>query len=256
MIISGKNISIGYNSQSPLLSDTNFEIPTGKLICLLGPNGSGKSTLLKSIAGIHPIPKGELLFGNISMDHINRKEIAKILSLCINEIVINNIDVFSLISAGRHPYTGLLGKLTKSDIEIVEAAIQTTDCTNLRQRYVNQLSDGERQKVFIARALAQETPHLLFDEPTAFLDLPAKMEIINMLKKLTIEHHKSVLLSTHDLEIALQMADIIWIIYNKKIITGTPIELYNQGLLQKVFSSQYFSFEEVSKKIRILISPK
>ncbi|NIR62904.1 MAG: ATP-binding cassette domain-containing protein [Aliifodinibius sp.] len=250
-IISTSDLDIGFPAQgsrkSPTVvaSDINVALQGGQVVCLLGPNGSGKSTLIRTLANLHAPLDGEVFLNGKRLTHFAVKEIAqKISTVLTDRITIGNISVYELVAFGRSPYTGWFGSLNKKDEEIVEWAIASAGIEQFVDRDVLHLSDGERQKVMIARALAQDTSAVLLDEPTAHLDLPNRVEIIRLLRKLAHDTQKGILLSTHELDLALKAADTLWLIHRDgKVITGTPEDLVLDGTFESVFEKDSFDFD-------------
>lgn len=236
----------------------------GEFICLIGPNGAGKSTLMRTLAGIQKPLAGEVnVLGN-PIQHIKPADIARFMSVVLTErILVGNLSVYALVALGRYPYTGWLGKLLPEDEAIVEEAIDVTGVREFADRHVSDLSDGERQKVMIARALAQDTPIILLDEPTAHLDLPNRIEIIKLLRKLSREKEKAILMSTHELDLALQAADKIWLMQQRSakpensaegksiMLTGTPEDLVLSGDFEAVFRQGGFEFDRQTGSFKI-----
>lgn len=205
-----EKLSVGYKGFAPVVSDINVEIRSGELTCLIGSNGIGKSTLLKTLTGFLPKLSGQLLLDGCDMDMLTQRERAKLIGIVLTQrIDVQNLSVTDTIGMGRTPYTGFWGKLNNEDIAIVDKAIEMVGISHLRTRMIQTLSDGERQKVMIAKALAQETPIILLDEPTSFLDFPSKVEMLQLLHRLAKETDKVIFLSTHDLELALRIADCL-----------------------------------------------
>ena len=199
---------MGYKGFSPVVTGINVEIKSGELTCLIGPNGIGKSTLLKTLTGFLPKLGGRLLLDGRDIDLLSQRERAKYISIVLTyKTDVQNLSVAEMVGMGRMPYTGFWGKLNADDREIVAEAINMVGINHLKDRTVQTLSDGERQKVMIAKALAQQTPIILLDEPTSFLDFPSKVEMLQLLHRLARETDKVVFLSTHDLELALRIAD-------------------------------------------------
>ena len=208
MVISLSQLSVGYSLSHPVISDINLELRSGQLACLIGENGIGKSTLLKTLTGFLPKLKGSLLLGNRDIESFSQRELARQVSIVLTQKPdVQNLTIEEIIGLGRSPYTGFFGRLRTEDRKVVDDAIATMGIEKLRGRMIQTLSDGERQKVMIAKALAQETPVILLDEPTAFLDFPSKAETFQSLQRMAHERDKLILLSTHDLELAVRFAD-------------------------------------------------
>lgn len=208
MVISLSQLSVGYSLSHPVISDINLELRSGQLACLIGENGIGKSTLLKTLTGFLPKLKGSLLLGDRDIDSFSQRELARQVSIVLTQKPdVQNLTIEEIIGLGRSPYTGFFGRLRAEDRKVVDDAIATMGIEKLRGRMIQTLSDGERQKVMIAKALAQETPIILLDEPTAFLDFPSKAETFQSLQRMAHERDKLILLSTHDLELAVRFAD-------------------------------------------------
>lgn len=208
MIISLSQLSVGYTLSHPVISDINLELRSGQLACLIGENGIGKSTLLKTLTGFLPKLKGSLLLGDRDIESFSQRELARQVSIVLTQKPdVQNLTIEEIIGLGRSPYTGFFGRLRAEDRKVVDDAIATMGIEKLRGRMIQTLSDGERQKVMIAKALAQETPIILLDEPTAFLDFPSKAETFQSLQRMAHERDKLILLSTHDLELAVRFAD-------------------------------------------------
>ena len=217
-----RDLSIGYqtkHSVKTVAAGINGAIRSGELTCLLGANGVGKSTLLRTLAAFQPQISGEILISRNEECGVRReitsftdKELSKVIGVVLTEKPdVRNMSVRELVSLGRSPYTGFWGTYTDEDLRIVDEAIEMVGITDLIRRPVHTLSDGERQKVMIAKALAQQTPVIFLDEPTAFLDYPSKVEVLQLLRRISREAEKTIFLSTHDVELALQLADTIWL---------------------------------------------
>lgn len=250
-IISAKDLTIGFPGRGArrkakvVASDINVALEGGQIVCLLGPNGSGKSTLIRTLSGLHKPLGGEIALYGKSLSQFTIKEVAKKVSTVLTDrITIGNLSVYELVSFGRSPYTGWFGSLKQKDEEVVQWAIEAAGIEEFVERDVLQLSDGERQKVMIARALAQDTAGILLDEPTAHLDLPNRVEIIRLLRKLSHDTQKGILLSTHELDLALKAADTLWLISREgKVVTGTPEDLVLDGTFESVFQKDSFDFD-------------
>ena len=204
-----QSLSIGY-SHKVIADDINAQIKGGELTCLIGRNGTGKSTLMRTLAGFLKPLGGSALLDGRDVGRLSPAERSHLISVVLTDRVdIDGMRVKDLVSVGRQPYTGFFGKMSSDDEGVVNKAIADVGMTDFAGRQVNSLSDGERQKVMIAKALAQETPVILLDEPTAFLDYPSKKEMFQMLSQLCHEQGKAALVSTHDLDIALPIADSV-----------------------------------------------
>lgn len=221
-IISAQKLSIGYpksrnRNTSLLYKDMSFNLYAGELTCLLGSNGAGKSTLLRTLTGLQPALGGEVLLQGKGISKYSEQQLSTLLGLVLTDkTIIGGLKVSELVALGRHPYTGFWGRLTKGDHRIVENAMNDVSILHKRDSYVGELSDGERQKVMIAKALAQECPIIILDEPTAFLDIVNRIEIINLLHLIASTQNKTILLSTHDIELALTLADRLWLLARNK----------------------------------------
>lgn len=244
------NLSIGYprkKGMSPLLvgKDINASLESGDMVCLLGANGVGKSTLMKTITGFLSALDGVVMLNGKSIHEMNEADISKQIAVVLTDrLEVSNATVFELVSYGRSPYTGFMGRLSANDEEIVNEAIQRCGIGHKTHHLFSSLSDGERQKVTIAKALAQDTPIIILDEPTAFLDLPSKVEIMQLLRSLSSTVGKSILMSTHDLDLALQMADKLWLVdANNPLITGTPEDLLLNNAFQSLFENSGIVFD-------------
>ena len=254
----------GKGSTKIVAKDIDATISSGELTCLLGANGVGKSTLLRTLSAFQPPLGGEIEIMGKKLTEYTDKQLATVLGVVLTEkCSLRNMTVEELVGMGRSPYTGFWGNLGKEDKQIVENAIAMVRIEDLKYRVVHTLSDGERQKVMIAKALAQETPVIFLDEPTAFLDFPSKVEIMQLLHHLSRSTNKTIFLSTHDLELALQIADKIWLMDKVNGVTvGTPEDLSIDGCLSNFFSRKGIVFDmetglfridnEFEKEVRLL----
>ena len=215
-----------------LLEPINTTAYKGELIAVMGRNGSGKSTLLRTLAGLMEALQGEVHFLGRRMTTYSRKDLARIMGYVSTEVVrVPGLTVEGLVALGRYPHTNWMGRLEGPDREVIERSLDLTSLQDLRDRDLDELSDGERQRAMIARSLAQDTQVLILDEPTAFLDLSHRYEVIDLLGKLAQDHSKTVIYSTHDLQIALQQADRIWLIHGQAWYEGAPEDLVISGRL-------------------------
>ncbi|MCH7658592.1 MAG: ATP-binding cassette domain-containing protein, partial [Bacteroidetes bacterium] len=207
-------------------SGINISAANGELVALIGQNGIGKSTLLRTLANLQKALSGEILIKDTEISEYKRIEIARIISFVSTEPVrIANLKVFELVALGRFPHTNWAGRLKQGDRKVVQEAIRLVGLEGFEQKPVSEISDGERQRAMIARTLAQETGIVILDEPTAFLDLPGKYEIIQILNDLASNTGKTIIFSTHDLNIALHQADKIWLMLPGEIVAGAPEDL-------------------------------
>lgn len=250
------NLSIGYrtkNDVKTVAGGISTAIVGGELTCLLGANGVGKSTLLRTLSAFQPKLGGSIYVEGREIETYRDKELARIIGVVLTEKPdVQNMTVRELVSLGRSPYTGFWGTCSTRDYEIVDEAIAMTGITELTHRMVSTLSDGERQKVMIAKALAQQTPVIYLDEPTAFLDFPSKVETMQLLHRICHETGKTIFLSTHDMELALQTADTIWLMdRGKGITTGTPEDLSLDGSLASFFARKGISFDPQTGLFRV-----
>lgn len=236
--------SIGYPYRT-VASDINATIYAGQFVSLIGQNGVGKSTLIKSICGLLPLLEGAILWDGVGLELMDERELSTYISVVLTDrLEVPHATVFELVGYGRSPYTNIFGRLTKSDICKVDEALEQCGIAHKRHCQIETLSDGERQKVAIAKALAQDTPLIILDEPTAFLDLPARVEIIHLLRQIVKNSNKSIFMSTHDLDLALQMSDALWLLQpNGEISIGSPEDLMLANEFQQLFEGKNVNFD-------------
>ena len=251
-----RDLSIGYpdkHNTKRVAEHLNASIHSGELTCLLGTNGVGKSTLLRTLSAFQPPLGGTIDLLDRPLSTYDDRQLATVIGVVLTEKSdIRNMAVEELVGLGRSPYTGFWGTLKEGDRKIVHEAIARVRIEPLTQRMVHTLSDGERQKVMIAKALAQETPIIFLDEPTAFLDFPSKVEVMQLLHNLTHTLQKTVFMSTHDLELALQIADKIWLMDRANgIAIGTPEDLSLEGKLSSFFSRKGITYDTETGFFRI-----
>lgn len=255
-MISATGLSIGYKkgkSVNRVQTNLNLRATEGELVAILGPNGCGKSTLLRTLAGILDPLEGTVHVQGLPLHTLSLEERAKQISLVLTDSVqVVYMTVHDLVTMGRHPYTTLFGNLTDYDKACVDKALEAVHMTGFGHRYVQELSDGERQRVMIAKALAQDTPLVLLDEPTSHLDLPNRIETILLLRELSNTWGKTVLLSTHEIDLALRLADSIWLMDPQEgVMVGAPATLMQSGCVQTVFHSDNFGFETETGRVII-----
>jgi iron complex transport system ATP-binding protein len=249
-VLQFRELSIGYpRAGAPphvVAGGLNLSLHAGELVCLLGPNGAGKSTMMRTAAGMQKALKGEVLLNGRHVNSFTKQQLARELSMVLTErVTIGMLTAYDLVALGRSPHTGWTGSLGEADHRIIEDSIRATGAAHLAHRYISELSDGERQKVMLARALAQEPRLMILDEITAFLDLPRRVEIMQILRDLAHERKRAILLSTHDLDLALTTADRIWLLPLRGQLTeGTPEDLVLTGVFGAAFSSEGVHFDE------------
>ena len=246
-----QHLTVGYGEKA-VLSDINQVLNAGQMVCLLGSNGVGKSTILRTLAGFLPPLSGNVLIDGRNLPSLSLSERSKAVSVVLTERVeVPYMKVVDLVGMGRSPYTGFFGTLTKEDRNIVDEAIEMVGISNLAERTIDTLSDGERQKALLAKALAQQTPIILLDEPTAFLDFHAKVSTLRLMLKLAHETNKTIFLSTHDVEMAIQLSDELWIVQDGQISTGTTASLTQSGILGRFLQDEGISFDEKELTLKI-----
>lgn len=243
-----ENVTTGYRTKGraiPVGKNYAATLPSGAVTCLLGVNGSGKSTLLRSLSKSQPILEGEIYVGDVKLSSLSNGEIGKKIGIVLTDNVeAQNMSVYELLALGRAPYSGFWGRLSKEDRSIVEQSLNYINIQHLRDRRVCSLSDGERQKVMVAKALVQQTPIILLDEPTAFLDYPSRLELMVLLNRLAYNDGKTILLSSHDIPLAMQMADNIWLVNaERQLVCGKPEDLASSGEIGKSFDREGIEYD-------------
>ena len=250
-----KDLSIGYTAkkrQRVVASGLNATISSGQLTCLLGRNGIGKSTLLRTLAAFLPALSGDIIMEGVTLASLTDKQLSHRIGIVLTEKPhVRNMTVEEMVAMGRAPYTGFWGKLEDEDLEVIRKAILQTGIEALSSREIQTISYGERHKVKIAMALAQQTPIIYLDEPTAFLDFPSKVEMMQLLHRLAGEEQKTIFLSTHDVELALQLADCIWLMEPGALHVGTPQELARQGALSRFIERDNIHFDQHTLTIQV-----
>jgi iron complex transport system ATP-binding protein len=246
--LTATKLSIGYShrgQETCVAEALDLALNAGEFICLLGPNGAGKSTLIRTLAGMQAPLSGSLKLQNQTFHSISPRERARMISVVLTEALpVGMMDAYSLVALGRHPYSGWLGGLNQHDKERIKWAFKAVGAEGLEGRQIAELSDGERQKISIARALAQEAQVMLLDEPTAFLDLPRRVELMTILRNLAHREQMGLLLSTHDLDLALRFADRLWMITTDgKLIQGYPEELAMSGEFARIFANENLDWD-------------
>ena len=256
MTIQIRQLSIGYPSRrgvTVVAEGISGAIRSGELTCLLGANGVGKSTLLRTLSAFQPKIGGEVIIQGRDLSGYTDKELSQLIGVVLTEKPdIRNMTVRELVSLGRSPYTDFWGNYSKDDLQIVDESIRQVGIVNLSRRPIQTLSDGERQKVMIAKALAQQTPVIYLDEPTAFLDYPSKVEVLQLLRRICSEAGKTVFLSTHDVELALQLADTVWLMTREQGVTiGSPQQLARERALARFIEREGITFNPETLAISV-----
>jgi iron complex transport system ATP-binding protein len=255
------DLTVGYRGRGTLnavLKQLNLSVKQGELVCLLGPNGTGKSTLLRTLARIQPLLSGAIEIGGMDATRLSRTELARRLGIVLTERpMVGALSAYRLVELGRYPHLNWSGRLGTRDHEVVKSAIHAVGADHLSSRDISSLSDGERQRFMIARALAQEPSILLLDEPTAFLDVPSRVQVMGLLRRLARDEHLAIIVSTHDLELALRMADTLWLVAaGGKVHTGTPEDIILDGSLAEAFHGEHIRFEPEERAFRLEINPR
>ncbi len=249
------DLSIGYRqgkSTRVVMNGVNAELPKGRLTCLVGANGAGKSTLLRTISAFQPKLGGSIIIRGKEIDRFSRDELARLIGVVLTERPsVQNLTVRQMVEMGRSPYTGFFGRLSDNDHAVVEDSMRMVGIGSLAERMVHSLSDGERQKMMTAKALAQQTDVILLDEPTVFLDYGSKVDTLQMLHRLCADDGKTILFSSHDLELALQIADELWVMADGQIIAGTPGQLSDDGTLSMFINRSGLRYDPTTRTIRI-----
>ena len=251
-VLNTNNLSIGYqskNQQKIIAENIDIHLEKGKLITLIGANGVGKSTLLRTLTALQKPILGDVILKEKSIYTYNTNELAQELSLVLTEkIPQSNLTVFELIALGRQPYTNWLGKLSESDLGKIHRAIETCEITHLQNQKCFELSDGQLQIVLIARALAQDTDVIILDEPTTHLDLVHKILVFKLLQKLVLENKKSILFSTHDIELAIQFSDEMIVMTSKNVVQNSVENLIENNIFDTIFENEKVQFDKTLKR--------
>ena len=242
--ISIKDVELGYSKEKPLLPKFSVDANSGELIALIGRNGIGKSTLLRSIMGLQMPMSGSIYVDNVPVSKLFRKQKAKAVSFVPAESVrVANLHVRDFVAVGRFPYLGWSRTLSSADWEKVNYALALVDISHLSQRDISTISDGELQRAMVAFALAQDTRIIILDEPTAFLDLPNKFEMVSLLSNLARSNGKTIIYSTHDLQGAIHEADTIWMMLNEGFLSGAPEDLALNGNFKQLLADSQVLFD-------------
>ena len=252
IILKFDSLAIGYRTKKEvkiISEDITIELQKSKLIALVGINGIGKSTLLKTITGIQKPIDGTVYLNKKNIADYSANDLAQQMSVVLTEhLPPSNLTVFELVALGRQPYTNWLGTLNSEDIDKVNEAIRLTQIEHLVQKKHFEISDGQLQKVLIARALAQDTPLIILDEPTTHLDLLHKFTLLQLLQKLTKDTQKCILFSTHDIDLAIQLCDEMIVMTPEKTVQSTPCELIENGTFNTIFHDKSIGFDKEKGK--------
>lgn len=242
-----QSLHIGYHTKgktNTIAANLNLHLASGQLISLVGANGAGKSTLLRTLTGIQKPLQGTVFLNDKKIHEIPITDLAQELSLVLTEkLPPNNLTVYELIALGRQPYTNWLGQLSETDHEKIKQAIALTQIEPLINKKHHEISDGQLQIVLIARALAQDTPIIILDEPTTHLDLVHKVSVFKLLKKLSVETQKSILFSTHDIDLAIQLSDQMIVMTENQVYQDQPCNLITQGVFNLLFKDDAITFD-------------
>lgn len=254
-ILSTSNLSIGYRKGKQVktvMSSLSLSLYRGELVSVLGENGAGKSTLIRTLTGLQPPIDGEVFLNGKSIHSYNPRQLSKLIAIVSTERTFaGGLLVEELVALGRQPYTGFMGRLDKLDKEIVQKAMSLVGIEGKRRNYVAELSDGERQKVMIAKALAQEAEIIILDEPTAFLDVKSKLSILVLLHKLAHDENRAILVSSHDIRQSLQLSDKLWMLCGGQMLCGVTEDLILSDKLKMLFPKSNITFDLVSGDFEI-----
>ena len=246
IILKTENLSIGYKTkkeQNSIVSDINLTLSKGKFVAILGKNGIGKSTFLRTISKVQEPLKGTIKINQKNIDEYSHQELSTLLSLVLTErLPESQLTVFELVALGRQPYTNWIDKLSENDKSKINWAIKQTEIEHLKNKRFHELSDGQLQRVLIARALAQDTEIIILDEPTAHLDIHHTIKIFSLLKKLVTETKKTIIISTHEVNLAIQTANELILLSDKKVFSGTAKKLIEQDAFSTLFPSKLITF--------------
>lgn len=247
ILLRAENLRIGYllgKKEIKVCDGMNFELKRGELVALLGPNGAGKSTLLRTLSSSLQPLSGNVFYSGRLLKNISQRDLSRKISVVLTDHTqAGGLTVSELVSLGRQPYTGFFGRLKARDLRLVDEAINSVGLSFKSNSYMAELSDGERQKAMIAKALVQETDVLLLDEPAAFLDVASKLELMALLRQIAVERNCAVLFSSHDVEQALTLSDKLWLMSRDGLLCGCSEDMVLQGLLSDLFRSDNVRFD-------------
>jgi len=255
-LLQTNDLSVGYHEKDDsrvVLSGLDISLEEGRLVVLIGPNGAGKSTLMRTLGGFQRPLSGTVRWNGVEGNKLTRLKLSQIVSVVLtNQVIVDKMTVADMVSMGRSPYTGFGGRLSRKDKSVVMESLRRCQVEELHDRWLTSVSDGERQKAMIARSLAQQTEVILLDEPTAFLDFPSRVMIFDLLRSIVRREKKAVLLTTHDIDLALQFADELWLVNrNAPLLKGVPEELALNGKLKDYFKGQHVNLDFDSGKFTL-----
>lgn len=255
IILKTENLSIGYTtkkSKHTIASNINMSLQRGALVGLIGANGIGKSTLLRTLTTLQQPLHGDILLNNKPLFNYSAVELAKTMGLVLTEqIMSKNLSVFELIALGRQPYTNWIGTMDTQDVAMVHKALELTNISNIKYKKCYELSDGQLQKVMIARALAQDTDLIILDEPTTHLDMYHKAYILKLLQKLARETQKTILFSSHEIDLAIQLCDELIVMTPDEVVSDQPCNLISKGTFNTLFPNDLIAFDESTGRFRV-----
>ncbi len=255
-VLSTNNLGIGY--EKPIQKNLALELEKGQLTCLVGKNGTGKTTLLKTLFGEIKSLEGTVYFEEKEISLYSESEMAKQIAVVLTEKIDQVfLTVEEIVGLGRYPYLNFLGKLSSKDQEIIQTSLRITSTIEFSNKLFHQLSDGEKQKVMIAKALTQTTPIIFLDEPIAFLDYPSKLQVLNLLQTIAREENKAILIVLHELDLAIKIADYLWLMSKElPMLTGTPEDLILNGYFEKYFAQDQVYFEQETGEFSLMTNLK
>jgi len=255
IVLKTEDLSIGYTSKKSKIvvaSNINIELQKGELVGLIGANGIGKSTLLRTLTNVQPKLNGSMTINSKSLENYSNLDLAKTLSLVLTEsLASKNLTVFELVALGRQPYTNWVGNLSEDDITKVDKALNHTNLSDLKQKKCFELSDGQLQKVMIARALAQDTDIIILDEPTTHLDMYHKAYVLKLLQKLAKETNITILFSSHEIDLAIQLCDKLIVMTDNNVLIDTPKNHIEQGNFKALFPEDLIIFDDNTGAFRV-----
>ncbi|TYB77192.1 ABC transporter ATP-binding protein [Bizionia myxarmorum] len=255
IMLKTENLNIGYASkkaETVVASNINMALQKGHLIGLVGANGIGKSTLLRTLTSVQSKLSGAVFLKDKNLETYSNADLARTMSLVLTEkIASKNLSVYELVALGRQPYTNWVGNLSDNDLEVINRAITQTNIETLKDKKCFELSDGQLQKALIARALAQNTDLIILDEPTTHLDMYHKAYILKLLQKLVKETNKTILFSSHEIDLAIQLCDTMVVMTKDSVITDAPCNLISKGVFETLFPKDLIAFDNLSGSFRV-----